>query len=131
MALDMRDLNILGSVINTTYGNSSQSQKNSVYNVQAKMHGEKMVITCITIINLIDSMMMDGEVKRCEKECNQVINHYVSQIKKDFKSEAKKALKIKKIKNSENTSTELAGYYSPHSPVRTAFIRRSISFDIG
>ena len=54
MALDMKDMNILGSVINTTYGNSSQSQKNSVYNVQAKMHGEKMVITCITIINLID-----------------------------------------------------------------------------
>ena len=44
---------------------------------------------------------------------------------------AKKALKIKKVKGKDDTSTELAGYYSPHSPVRTAYIRRKIVFELG
>lgn len=131
MSLDMKDYNILGSIINDTYGKSSQSQKHLTYNVRSSLSGEKMTITCITVINLVDNSMMEGEVKRCEKECDQVINHYVSQVKKDFKSEAKKALKIKKIKGSEDISTELAGYFSPHSPVRTAYIRRKIDFELG
>ena len=131
MSLDMKDYNILGSIINNTYGKSSQSQKHLTYNVSSVISGDVMTITCITIINLVSNTMMDGEVKKCEKECNQVINHYVSQIKKEFKAEAKKALNIKKIKNSEDTSTELAGYFSPHSPVRTAYIRRKIDFNLG
>ena len=131
MPLDMKDLNILGSIINTTYGGSSQSQKNSLYNLSASMSGNVMTVTCLTVVNLIDSRSMDGEVKKCEKECNQVINHYVGQVKKDFRSECKKALKLKKVKGSENTSTELAGYYSPHSPIRTGYVRRSISFEVG
>ena len=131
MPLDMKDYNVLGSMINTTYGNSSQSQKNPLYSVKASLSGELMTVTCITVVNLIDSTSMSTEVNKCEKECNQVINHYIGQVKKDFKAESKKALKIKKVKNSEDTSTELAGYYSPHSPVRTAYIRRVISFEVG
>ena len=131
MALDMKDYNVLGSVINTTYGNSSQSQKHSVFNVSASLSGNFMTLTCITVVNLADVTMMENEVKKCERECNQVINHRIGQIKKDFKAAAKKALKIKKVKGKDNTSTELAGYFSPHSPVRTAYIRRVIVFELG
>jgi ATP-dependent Lon protease len=131
MSLDMKDYNILGSIINTTYAGSSQSQKNSAYNVNVSISGNVMTFTCITVVNLIDHYRMETEVRKCEKECNQVINHYVGQVKKDFKSESKKALKLKKIKNSEDTSTELAGYYSPYSPKRTAYIKRKIDFEVG
>ncbi len=131
MPLDMRDYNILGSIINSTYANSSQSQKNPLYNVNTSISGNIMTITCLTVANLIDPSMMGDEVKKCERECNQVINSYVGQIKKDFRAESKKSLKLKKIKNSEHTSTELAGYYSPHSPVRTGYIRRKIDFEVG
>ena len=131
MPLDMRDYNILGSIINSTYGNSSQSAKNPLYSINASISGNIMTITCITAVNLIDATMMDGEVKKCERECNQVINSYVGQIKKDFRAESKKSLKLKKIKNSDHTSTELAGYYSPHSPVRTGYVRRKIDFEVG
>jgi hypothetical protein len=131
MSLDMKDYNILGSIINTTYGKSSQSQKHSVFNVSASVSGDVLTLTCLTVINLVDATMMDSEIKKCERDCNQVINHRVSQIKKEFKSESKRALKLKKIKGADDTSTELAGYYSPHSPVRTAYIRRKISFEVG
>ena len=131
MPLDMKDYNILGSIINSTYGNSSQSQKNPLFNVKASIGGNIMTITCITVVNLIDVHAMEGEVKKCERECNQVINGYVSQIKKDFRQESKKSLKLKKVKNSDDTSTELAGYFSPHSPVRTAYVRRKIDFEVG
>ena len=131
MSLDMKDYNILGSVINTTYGKSSQSPKHAVFNVSASISGDILTLTCLTVVNLADITMMDNEVKKCERECNQVINQRVSQIKKDFKAEAKRALKLKKIKGADDTSTELVGYYSPYSPKRTAYIRRKIDFEVG
>ena len=131
MSLDMKDYNILGSIINSTFGSSSQSSKHQTYSVKIGLSGDVATFTAITVINLADQYRMDEEIKKCERELNQVINHKLAEVKKEFKAEAKKALKIKKIKDSEDTSTELMGYYSSYSPIRTACVRRKIDFTIG
>jgi hypothetical protein len=130
MSLSIDDLNILGSIINTTYGRDSASKKASTYNTSAYLSGNTMVIKCITVVNLIDANNMMNEKRKCEKELDQVINHFVGKIKKDFKAEAGRSLKMKKNKDSEDTSVELAGYYSPFSPKRTAYVKRNITFEI-
>lgn len=131
MGLDMKDYNILGSIINSTFGGSSQSTKNQTYNVKITLSGDTATFTGISVINLADQYRMEEEVKKCQNELDQVINHKLSEVKKEFKEKAKKALKIKKIKDSEDTSTELMGYYSSFSPIRTACVRRKIDFTLG
>ena len=131
MGLDMKDYNILGSIINSTFGGSSQSTKNQTYNVKITLSGDTATFTGISVINLVDQYRMEEEVKKCQNELDQVINHKLSEVKKEFKEKAKKALKIKKIKDSEDTSTELMGYYSSFSPIRTACVRRKIDFTLG
>jgi hypothetical protein len=143
MALSFEEMNILGNIINDTYGKSSTTggrQKvpglggyshgsaNSVA-TKVSLDGNIMRITSLAIINLGHIGMQHQEIAKCENELNQYIKKYLSEVKKQFKNKdhAGRALKAKLIKGSENTNVEMINHYAT---TRRAYVRRTIAFEI-
>lgn len=146
MALSFEEMNILGNLVNDTYGIPSTQTgygdsklggysmggtgtANSVV-TKSSFDGNVMHVTSLAIINLGPIGMQHQEIAKCENELNQHIKGYVSDLKKRFKKKeyAGRALKAKQVKDSEKTSVEMINHYAA---TRSAYVRRTICFEIG
>lgn len=149
MALNFEEINILGNIINDTYGKGSTNhgepistlggytthgagQASSVV-TKATLAGNILTITSLSIINLTSPSTQHQQIVSCENELNQYIKKYITNVKKEFKKKEKnggsgRALKCKQIKNSERNSVEMINHYNQNRP---AIVRRSIDFEVG
>jgi len=143
MPLNFEEVNILGNIINDTYGKGSTNYgeggsrytaagpgSHSSVVTKATLHGEILTVTSLSIINLAHIHTQHQEIAKCENELNQHVKKYISEAKKEFKKKenAGRALKCKQVKESERNSVEII---SPHAENRRAIIRRSIDFEVG
>ena len=146
MALNFEEVNILGNIINDTYGKGSTNydEGGSRYTVhgpgnqssvvtKSTLHGEILTVTSLSIVNLTSPSTQHQQISNCENELNQYIKKYISNVKKEFKKKEKdggagRALKCKQIKNSERNSVEMINHYNANRP---AIVRRSIDFEVG
>lgn len=143
MALSFEEMNILGNIVNDTYGKVSttgdyndsklggySTLASSSVATKASFEGNKMHVTSISVINLGHIGMQHQEIAKCENELNQYIKQYVSNLKKEFKKKeyAGRPLKSKLVKNSESTDVEMINHYASS---RKAYIRRTMCFEIG
>ena len=107
MALNFDEVNVLGNIINDTFGKSStqtgySSAKqggNLAYGgyasggfgtantvaTKSALHGDKLVVTSLAVINLADLSTQHQQIANCENELNQHIKAYISEVKKSFK----------------------------------------------
>jgi len=143
MALNFKEINILGNITNDTYGKGSTnyneehssrythaSQTLSSVVTKSSLQGDVLTVTSLTVVNLSHIHTQHQEIAKCENELNQYIKKYVSNIKKEFKKKenAGRALKCKQIKDSERNSVEMINHYAEN---RRAIVRRSIDFEVG
>jgi hypothetical protein len=146
MALSFEEINILGNLVNDTYGKPSTQtgygdSKLGGYSIggtgtansvvtKSSFDGNVMHVTSLAIINLGPIGMQHQEIAKCENELNQHVKSYVSELKKRFKKKeyAGRALKAKQVKDSEKTSIEMINHYAAN---RRAYVRRTICFEIG
>ena len=152
MPLSFEEVNILGNIINDTYGKpSTQTGYSSVEHggnpayggfsrggtgtantvaTKSSLHGDILTVTSLAVINLSHIHTQHQEIAKCENELNQHIKKYISEIKKQFKKKenAGRALKCTQIKQSERNSVEII---SPYAENRRAIVRRSIDFEVG
>ena len=110
MSLNFEEVNILGQILNDTFGLSSTQQgryKNDPSGastaVKSALQGSVLTVTAMSIKNLGPIGQQHGEISKCENELNQHINKHIAATKKEFKKLAGRTLKCKQIKNSENT----------------------------
>jgi hypothetical protein len=146
MGLSFEEMNILGNLVNDTYGKPSTQTgygdpklggysmggtgtANSVA-TKSIFNGNIMHVTSLAIINLGPIGMQHQEITKCENELNQHVKAYVSDLKKRFKKKehAGRALKAKQVKDSEKTDVEMINHYAA---TRRAYVRRTICFEIG
>jgi hypothetical protein len=151
MALNFEEVNILGNIINDTFGKPStqtgyssvKAGGNPAYGgyasggfgtantvaTKSALHGNKLVVTSLAVINLADLSVQHQQIASCENELNQHIKAYISEVKKSFKKKdrAGRALKCTQVKNSENNSVEMINHYAAN---RRAIVRRSITFKV-
>jgi hypothetical protein len=152
MALNFEEVNVLGNIINDTfgkpstqtgystaerggnpaYGGYSRGGPGTVNTVATKssLKGEILTITSLAVINLANIHTQHQEIAKVENELNQHIKSYIAGVKKTFKKKehAGRALKCTQIKNSERNSVEMMNHYSEN---RRAIVRRSIDFEVG
>jgi hypothetical protein len=151
MALNFEEINVLGNIINDTYGKAStQSGYSSTANggnpayggfssagagsvsttvTKASLQGDLFTITSLSIINLSSLHTQHQEIAKIENELNQHIKAYLANVKKTFKKKdhAGRALKCKQVKGSERNSVEMLNHYNANRP---AIVRRSIDFKV-
>lgn len=152
MALNFEEVNILGNIINDTFGkastqtgySSAEHGGNPSYGgysaggpgtastvvTKSSLSGDILTVTSLAIINLSHIHTQHQEIAKCENELNQHIKSYISNVKKVFKKKehAGRALKCKQVKASERNSVELI---NPYAETRRSIVRRSIDFEVG
>ena len=152
MALNFEEVNVLGNLINDTYGKpstqtgySSADQggnpryggyastgpgtANSVV-TKSSLQGETLCVTSLCIVNLGPHGQQHQVIHDTEKELNQHINAYMKDLKSKFKKKehAGRALKSKEEKDKRATDVQMINHYAE---TRQAYIYRRAFFEIG
>ena len=151
MSLSFEEVNILGNLINDTfgkpsthtgygsvedggnprYGGYSSSGPGSVNSVVTKssLQGNHLCVTSLCIVNLGPHGHQHQVIQDTEKELNQHINAYMKDLKKNFKKKefAGRALKTKEDKNKRTTDVRDINFYSER---RQAYIYRRATFEV-
>ena len=151
MALSFEEVNVLGNLINDTYGKSSTSTGynsadvggnlryggysaggpgtvNSVV-TKASLGGETLCVTSLCIVNLGLHGQQHKVISDTENELNQHINAFMKELKKNFKKKehAGRALKTKEQKDKRTTDVQDINLYSER---RQAYVFRRAYFEI-
>ena len=88
MSLGFDEINVIGNIINHTYGKSSAIE-NSHVAITATVQGDDgysiLCVTALEVVNILDAMHMRKEKERAEQELDQHINKYISNLKKEYK----------------------------------------------
>ncbi|HAI42017.1 MAG TPA: hypothetical protein DCM40_29800 [Maribacter sp.] len=151
MALSFEEVNVLGNLINDTYGKPSTSTGyssaesggdlryggysaggpgtvNSVV-TKASLGGETLCVTSLCIVNLGLHGQQHKVISDTENELNQHINAYMKDLKKRFKKKeyAGRALKSKEDKSKRTTDVQDINFYAE---TRQAYIYRRAYFEI-
>lgn len=124
MSLSFEEINVLGNIINDTYGKSSTGYDDDQFDstlggytkfeigghrqgshdtivVKCSLEGERLCVTAVGIYNLGPHSHQHQVINAAENELNQHVNKKMSFLKKEFKKKenAGRALKTKEIKD--------------------------------
>ena len=125
--MNFNEYNILGNIINDTWGHSSEETAGS-FKVIAKIVSEdRLRITCMMVVNILNRHEMTKATKDAYSQCQKACNEKLKSIKKDCKNEAGRALKTKELGHDE--SVELMGM-SGYSAKGTALCRCVYNFEV-
>ena len=146
MPLNFEELNVLGNLINDTYGKSSTNYGEktpgmglgytpvgpgnaSSVATKSSLQGNSLCVTSLCIVNLGPHGHQHQVISQTESELNQHINKYMSNLKKEFKKKqnAGRALKTKEDKNKRTTDVQMINHYAE---TRQAYIYRRAFFEI-
>ena len=143
MSLSFEEVNVLGNILNDTFGKGSTNYErenrwytpatpgnDSTVVTKGVLSGDILTVTSLVVVNLTSPSTQHQEIAKCENELNQHLKKYITNVKKEFKKKenAGRALKCKQISNSERNSVEMLNHYSANRP---AIVRRTIDFEVG
>ena len=100
--LDIHELRVLGSLIDTTFGKTSIREAGHAIAYKLVNHcdeGHTLEIRYETIVNVNPREGVQTEQQKHDDISIKAINEAVSQLKKDFKEVSGRALKIKEFKS--------------------------------
>tara|TARA_Y100000593_G_C4230724_1_gene296845 strand:+ start:715 stop:963 length:249 start_codon:yes stop_codon:yes gene_type:complete len=81
----------------------------------------------MTIVNLGSVYEMRDLTKRYEEESIKIINDYIKSVKKEFKSESGRPLKVKELNSRDVVDVITASAFSPK---RNAYYKRTTTFRV-
>lgn len=122
MTLD--EINILGNIIDTTWGRSSTSAASN-FSCKAKLIKDGILITFGTFATFASERDIHNQLKSLESDADKIILAWIEKIKREFKTEAGHSLKIK-IKNMDST-TETTNTQPHVSDRKTILFRRTFT----
>lgn len=117
------EINILGNIINTTFGKSSVNETG--YSVTTTLHGDKMTLKYMTVFNTNDSDGIRLQKKANEKRSNEMLNKSLKNIKKEFKEKAGRSVNFKELENSDSLEA-----ISMQAHRKRFYYRREIIFEV-
>ena len=151
MSLSFKEVNILGNLINDTFGKpSTQTGYNSVEQggnpryggyskggtgsvnsvvTKCSLQGDMLCVTSLCIVNLGPHGHQHQVIQKTENELNQHINKYMKDLKNRFKKKeyAGRDLKTKEDKNKRSTDVQDINVYAE---TRKAYIYRRAYFEV-
>ena len=124
--LNFSEVNILGNICDTTVGRSSTTRSPTI-SIKTSLQDDKFSVTYMTIVNLGSVYEMRDLTKKYEEESIKIINDYVKSVKKEFKSESGRALKVKELNSRDVVDVITASAFSPK---RNAYYKRITTFRV-
>ena len=106
----------IGNSIDCVYNNITEDGSRKTI---AKIEGEnKMSISFRTILNVAKESDLHMQLKRVEKESNEIVSSRLKLIKKEFKNSSGRDLVTKKTSQSDNLETLTVSPYSPFRKIK-------------
>lgn len=125
--MTFEQVNILGQLLDTTFGKTSATARNPTFSIKATMAGDKISVTFTTIVNLVADKVMRDQVKEEARVSEKYISDFIDQVKKDYKTAVGSSLKL--TKGDSTDDIELISM-SSYSPKKTAYYRRKAVFTV-
>lgn len=116
--MTFEEVNILGNLINSTYGKTSSPAGD--YSIKCDLAGDSMILKYTTIVYFASERSLRDQVTRTSEEAQSRLDEYLKSIKSDFKEIAERALKTTDIASGDNV--ELIQSTS-NSPRKVAYYR--------
>jgi len=146
MSLSFEEVNILGNLINDSYGKGSTNYKEKTPGMslgytpvgtgnassvvtKSSLQGEMLCVTSLCIVNLGPHGHQHQVIQQTENELNQHINAYMKNLKSEFKKKeyAGRALKTKEDQNKRTTDVQDLNVYAE---TRKAYVYRRAYFEV-
>ncbi len=115
------EVNILGNLVNTTYGKSSSAD--GEYSIKCDLAGDTMTLKYTTLVHFASEKGLTDQVSRCQEEAHSRLSDFLSHLKKDFKDVSGSALKttddgmmddVELIQSTSNSPRKIAYYRMNH-----------------
>tara|TARA_R110000824_G_scaffold41100_2_gene122605 strand:+ start:4754 stop:5128 length:375 start_codon:yes stop_codon:yes gene_type:complete len=115
------EVNILGNLINTTYGKSSSRAGD--YSIKCDLAGETMTLKYVTIVHFASENALTLQVNQCQEEAHSRLSEYITNLKRDFKDISGNSLKtsdsgmtdnVELIQSTSNSPRKIAYYRMNH-----------------
>ena len=122
--MNFRENNILGNLINTTYGKGSSPSGD--FSIKCDLAGDTMTLKYTTIVHFASEKSLQQQVVRCQDEAQKSLAGFLTSLKKGFKDEAGRALKttdsgssdnVELIQSTSNSPRKIAYYRMNHTLV--------------
>ena len=123
--LDYDDIKAINDITDPVYGEGILSSP--THSITCALSGQSMTLKYKTVVRL-PGHIYNEDLEPLKNEATSICKDYIKNLKKEFKKKRKKALKLKEKDNTD--SLEMISM-SPHSPVKTAYFRFNIVFEIG
>ena len=118
--------NILGNLINTTYGKSSSPAGD--YSIKCDLAGDTMTLKYTTLVHFASETGLTTQVNRCKDEAHARLDDYLKTMKADFRDVSGSSLKT--TDTGMNDNVELIQSTS-NSPRKIAYYRMNHTVTIG
>jgi hypothetical protein len=93
--LNFNEVNLLGSIIDTTFGRSSTEDASC--SIKAQLTGESLVVTYHEIVNIARDQDRKMQFVPCEERGIKAVKKRIADIEREFKKAAKRDLKAQKM----------------------------------
>lgn len=116
------EVNVLGNLINTTYGKSSSAS--GEYSIKCDLAGDNMTLKYTTLVHFAGETGLKMQVDRCKEEAHSRLLDFLSNLKKDYKDITGSTLKTKDtamvddlelIQSTSNSPRKIAYYRMNHT----------------
>ena len=116
--MTFNDINVLGNLVNTTYGKMSSPAGD--FSIKCDLAGDTMTLKYTTLVHFASESALTLQVNKCKDEAHARLSEFVTKLKKDFKESAGNKLKLEDTVMSDNV--ELIQSTS-NSPRKVAYYR--------
>lgn len=123
--LTFEEINALGNILNTSFGGSST--RDAGYGITTSLAGNLLTLKYATVVYFNSSDGLATQKKEHERQSNEMLQKKLADVKKEFREQAGRALKLKEVNNRDDV--ELISASAP-SERKIAYYRRQIIFEI-
>ena len=126
--LNSNEINALGQVLNSTWGNSTMSEfRTPTMCIRTSLSGDILTCTYTTVCNFASERNLRDQVTTIERDSVKLLKDYLSEIKKRFKEISGRSLKTKELNTRDNVELITT---SPFTPRKTGYYRRFTDFQV-
>lgn len=128
--MNSEEYNILGNIINTTWGvGSTNHSRGSTMSIKGHLLGEdKLVLSFTSIISFGEPQERKREFDRISQDSASILEGCIKRIKTEFKDLGGRTLKTENLTDEEDWQLISAGQYSGR---RDAYYYRKIVLQLG
>ena len=123
--LTFEETNILGNIINTTFGKAST--RDAGYGITTSLAGNRLTLKYATVVHFNSSDGLATQKKEHERQSNEMLQEKIKEVKADFREQAGRALKVSEVDSKDDVELISATAYSER---KIAYYRRALIFEI-